>query len=552
MTLDLTQVTPDSIVKLSDDDFRQLLEKTLNLSKIDRQEMQLQYFKPTSIKAERIFLTDAKKICVGGGNGSGKTENALSYMAAMATGVLPLWQRDIFRKKFRGPINARVIQQSHTTTLHQVILPKLQWWKWTGVGQPGSDKGHWGWIPKTCLVDGQWDKSWSEKLRTLTVLCHDPDDHDKIIGESKIQFMAHSQEPEDFASGDFHFVLCDEPPSYAIWTENEARTMRAAGLMMLSMTWPDDPSIPVDWIFDKLYDPGRPGGRKDPNVEWIELDTTENPHLDQTSIHQQMADWSEEKKSVRIKGQPIRFSNLIHPLFTDIDHCWCFVCGKPVYFEEKDKKCPVCGNDDRTIYNHVRSLYSARGDNYPCVFVIDPHPRKPHMFMWVQVDPSDDYTVVAEGELAGEPIDVRRMVDEIEANRNLIVPVRLMDPNMGRSPAGINREVTWQDEFDDAGLMMELADDSSVGRGRVNEYLKPDRHTLQPRLTIADSCQQTIFQLKRYAWDEYKAKQERDLKQVPRDKYSDYPSLLKYLMNYLPSFRMLRGGGEVLQTRKRV
>src|SRR5690606_7905222 len=99
----------------------------------------------------------------------------------------------------------------------------------------------------------------------------DPDDPNHVLGESFIQFCSHDQDPADFASGDYEIVLHDEPTKYAIWIENKARTMRVDGRMMMAMTWPDDPAIPVDWIFDELYEPGSPGPLKSPEHEWIEL-----------------------------------------------------------------------------------------------------------------------------------------------------------------------------------------------------------------------------------------------------------------------------------------
>ena len=169
------------------------------------------------------------------------------------------------------------------------------------------------------------------------------------------------------------------------------------------------------------------------------------------------------------------------------------------------------------------------------------------MFCWVQVDPSDDLWVVHEGQIDGDPTEVREAVDETEEQFGIHTAYRLMDPNMGASPASAKRGVTWQDEFADARVGCDLADDSDVGRGRVNEYLRPDSRTLAPRLHFHSRCQTTIAQMKRYTWDDFKHGQGKDLKQKPRDKYDDYPTLLKYLMNYLPSFSVLKGGAQVIR-----
>ena len=86
-----------------------------------------------------------------------------------------------------------------------------------------------------------------------------------------------------------------------------------------------------------------------------------------------------------------------------------------------------------------------------------------------------------------------------------------------------------------------------VGRGRVNEYLRPDDRTLAPRLHFHARCQTAIAQMKRYTWDDFKHGQGKDLKQKPRDKYDDFPTLLKYLMNYLPTFSVLKEGAAVIR-----
>lgn len=225
-----------------------------------------------------------------------------------------------------------------------------------------------------------------------------------------------------------------------------------------------------------------------------------------------------------------------HPsLFTDIDAFWSFSKGATVFAAEED--------DDTCRFNHVRNF-----DNppWPCVFLLDPHPRKPHMFCWVQVDPSDDLWVVAEGNVEGDPVDVRNHVERVERELGLTVGARIVDPNMGRSPASARRGITWQDEFDAAGLYCELGDDSDVGRARLNEYLKPDRHRWQPRIHVHPRCTDTIFQIKRYVWEDFRRKDEKDLKNKPRDKNDDYPTLLKYCMNYDPSFTFLHAGPTVL------
>ncbi|MCR4338524.1 MAG: hypothetical protein NUW01_01415, partial [Gemmatimonadaceae bacterium] len=440
-----------------------------------------------------------------------------------------------------------------TTTLYPIIIPKLQWWKWSGIDQPGGERGHWGWIPRYCLKGGEWDKAWRDSIRMLTVLCRDPEDPKRILGESTIQFMAHNQESTDAASGDMHIIVHDEPPMLAMWRESEARTMRVGGRLIVAMTWPDDPSIPVDWLNDEVYEPGIRGER---DHAWFEMYTSDNPNLDQKAVASQAADWSTETKNVRLYGKSLRFSNRVHPLFTDQTQHWCFTCGRPEHAGEnadahgiEDKfRCTSCGGPHVAEFNHVREFEVST--RWPAIWLLDPHPRKPHMFLWVQVDPSDDLWVIAEGLNDGDPVEVKKHCDRVERELVLEVALRLIDPNMGLSPSSTKRERTWQLEFEEASLPTNLADDGEVGRKTLNTYLAPDLGRWQPRIHVHPRCKTLIHQMKRYVWADYKLASERAQLQVPRDKDDDFPSLLKYLMNSNPSFGMLHGIAQVIDRRR--
>ena len=540
--VDLTKLDAGEINKLPGEAFRAIGEQLLKLDAADRRELQLLRYLPPNPRTRSIFKSKARLIGIGGGNGSGKTTTAIVKAIAMATGVIPASVYDDLRPQFRGPVNIRIIVQSMTTVLNQIILPKLQYWKWTGVDLPGGDRGHWGWISKMCLLDGSWDKSYSAKTSTLTVICRNPDNLDEVMGTSMIHFMSHEQASADAASGDFHYIIMDEPPRLAMFRESQARTMRVNGQIMLAMTWPDDPSIPVDWIFDEIYEPGQPGPAKNPDIDWFELWTEENTTLDQASVAEQAKKWSDDTKNVRLYGRPIRFSNRVHPLFTDVPMTWSIPAEQPCF--PIDGRCPTTGSTDLVEYCHVEE-FEIR-PRLPTMFVLDPHPRKPHMFLWAQIDPSDDIFVCAEGAIDADPVALKQHVMDQEKFFGMnIVPVRLIDPNMGASPSSSDREKTWASEMDAAGLRCELADDSDVGRKVLNEYLKVDRRTRRPRIVVHPRCQTTIQQIKRYVWDNYRRMDERDLKQKPRDKYDDYPTMLKYLLNYAPAFKMLTGSGEV-------
>jgi hypothetical protein len=534
---------------MSKQEFEELFRDVLKTNDQDVMENQLLYYKPVSEKAESVHFSKADIVGIGGGNGSSKTETSVVEMIMCATGIFPedLKERlgeKLIREKCQGPMKCRIIVKSLKNQLDTIMLNKMKWWKWTGLLPEGGDKGHWGWVPRTALIDGSWDKSWIAGKYMLEFHCRDPYT-EEVIGTSWIQFMSSDQEALAMAGNDLQMVIMDEPSTLAIWRENQARVMRGRGRIFLPMTWPDDPSIPVDWIFDEIYDKAD----KDDDIDWIELSTFDNPHLDMESVSKGAKRVSKELRQIRYEGKPMRFSNLIHPLFTDVDAHWCFECqGEESVLMTDPPICAKCRSLHIVTYNHVKDFEVQIG--WPSVFLIDPHPRKPHMWSWVMVDPNDDLWQIQEGELPLEPCDVAEAVFEMEEKMGLNIAMRLMDPNMGATVSGTRRDITWQDEFSSCGLACELADDGAVGRSGVNERLRPDIDTYAPRLHIHERCKNTIYQMKRYAWDEHRLTAEKDVKQVPKPKYDDFPTLLKYLMNSKPIFRSLSpDGSPVIHTR---
>ena len=100
-------------------------------------------------------------------------------------------------------------------------------------------------------------------------------------------------------------------------------------------------------------------------------------------------------------------------------------------------------------------------------------------------------------------------------------------------------------------LSVDLADNSMAGRDRVNTMLRPEDHTLRPRLHVsAANCPRTNMQMKRYVWDDHKLSLEKAQKQIPKAKDDDYPSLLRYLANFDPRHTTLREGMQIVHRRR--
>jgi hypothetical protein len=479
----------------------------------------LQLYRPVSEHAEQIHYSTAKEVLTVGGNRSSKSDTHLAEAVIQMTGIVPESLKDRYPKeKLRAPIRVRLVCNSLTSVWEPVLKPKLQWDQWNGRGLPGSGWGHFGWIPPSLLVKGSWQESWSEKYRTLT-----------LTNGSTLQVGSYDPDVESFAGGSYHLILHDEGPRKAIYRENLMRTMDVGGRMMTAMTPPDDESAAWDaaWIFDDLYEKGVEGTSSEINV--FELDTYDNQYLDRKEIDKIYAVLTPRQRLVRFKGRFIHLTGLIYPIWSPRPADWCFTCNDIVLVVEG--RCSTCNNMGTARFCHLVDPFEM-AYQWPCVFLIDPHPRKPHMMSWVAVSPSDDYYQVAELEVDGTPEEVKKAVDGVERGYNLKVIKRGMDPNMGGSPAHSagRRQVTVRDEFDTVGLRCDMMDNAfTVGKSRLTALFQPDRRTLSPRLRIFSTCKRTAYQMSRYTWSEWTrySTEDKDPKPQPKAKNDDFPTLFE-------------------------
>ena len=536
--LNAIDLTDEQLSQLSYPDVSSIATKVSDFLEQDRQYRQILYYNPVSPIARQAHLSESKTIALFGGNGSSKTDTVLAELVIMMTGIIPMHLKDFPKRKIKCPANYRIVVESLTTTLYPIILPKLQWWHWDGIDEPGGSRGHWGWIPRSYLINGDWQKSWSDKIRLLKLKCG-----------CQCQFMSHDQDSTDFASGSFHAVMHDELPSNAIWRENRARVMRSGGYMYLAMTPPDEAGISIDWVHDEIYEKGQPGPLRDIAVASFNLMTEDNPHLDQLEVLARSRQMTPQEKEVRLHGKFIHMSNLVHPLFTDTAMMWCHECNSRLIGNTGDT-CSKCQSAKINEYCHVEDVtYKSQ---WPVVMLIDPHPRRPHAIAWVAITPSDDAVQIAELEVDGEPDTVKRKVDELEEEFGLYPTRRLMDPNMGDQPSSAkNRSLTWMSEFASAGLRCDHAiENFTTGKSRINDALRPDPHTKRPRMTIHPRCQKSIYQFKRLTWDEWVRNSDaKDPKEKPRAKHGDFPALWRYFYNGAYSYENLKNHGQIIKTR---
>ena len=253
---------------------------------------------------------------------------------------------------------------------------------------------------------------------------------------------------------------------------------------------------------------------------------------------------------MRLHGRFLHLSGVIYSTFSRRPRWWCFRCHRDVL--PVGGTCVSCAGADLESYQHVIDPFPIPRE-WPIVFVIDPHPRKKDAMGWFAVTPSDDIVMVREAALQGTAGDIKREVDRIEQTEHWAPARRLMDPNIAtESNDKLRRGWTLRQAYDDVGLRCDLAiDELAPGIERVQELLRPDRHTRRPRFQVLSTCPQFIHSMQRWAWDEWTRHSDRDPKESPRDKWKDFPDLIRYLANARVTFTGLRLGAQPIRPIRR-
>lgn len=514
----------------------------------DQKRNQIVYYQPVNPDAIRLHLSMAREFGVQGGNKSSKTGTALAEAAIQMTGIVPNCLKGLYPvQKIRPPIRVRLCVTSITNAWDINLKQKLQWFHWNGrlnadrlPGDP--DLGHWGWIPQEFLIDGDWDRSWSEKHRMLT-LVH-PDTGERW---STLHVMSYEGTLQDFNQGAFHLILEDEIPPEEYHRANLIRAMELHGQVITGGTPSDDRSAAVTsaWFFDQMIRPGLEGSNRE-EVEAIVLWTENNRTLGTADVARIAKNLTAEQRKARLHGEPIHLEGLILKGFTEKPRTWCFACVKPVYVE--NDTCSDCGGKQLARYCHVwndADLNWPGPVRWPTLFYMDPHQARPTACLWAKVDPQDGWWVIHEAEIEGDAAEVKRVCEDFEREHHLGVFWRKGDPKITAQRNQFAQEFegrpfTIREAFEEVGFWFEEANTNfSVAVNRIEEALKVNPYTKVPRLRIHESCTRTIYHVTHHIWDPHGRRENQDVKEKPGKKNSDFVATLRYLAMDDPEFRSL-------------
>lgn len=259
------------------DDGRRLLEK---------------YLLPDDIPQRLPGQIDALKSLapirlVGGGNRSGKSTVLVIDTIIRAIGQVPIALENVYPKEkipTKFPRYYRVVGEDYANGILKSLIPLFKFW-----------------VPREYLVEGSWEKSYSEKRNTLML-----GKKGQLLAE--IEFMSNQQDVGSFQGSARHGIRYDEEPREDIRRENLMRMTTNEGIDELyGMT----PTKGLTWVADKLaYSEKDEGGQE---IDFIKLPSVTNPKVNFEALDmalREISDYSEVK--MRLLGEFVSLSGLIY------------------------------------------------------------------------------------------------------------------------------------------------------------------------------------------------------------------------------------------------
>lgn len=347
-----------------------------------------------------------------------------------------------------------------------------------------------------------------------------------------IRFKTYKQGVEAFASDDCDLIWNDEEPPYEIYREQRMRLIDRDGEMIFTMTALKGVTELISEIYDghevvrsqysPLVDEDLPRIITKNNATFFMLWTTENPHISQERLKDDIKVLSRSEIKSRICGIPLNLAGRIYPMFNRQVH--------------------VVGSD--MLPDRLVTLY----------MILDPHDVKPWAMQWWAVDKTGTSYCVREYpwqknfnemEYDDKSYDeyvtvIRKTEAELLDIYGRSVAVRIIDPNFGHKSVQLAKRVDGTTktspvkELKKRGLSFRDGIDSlEPGHLQVRKALyweeKDGEMIVHPSAYVYELCENTIRHLSRYSQkDVYGV--DGDIKANPQltQKYKDYADTTRY------------------------
>lgn len=360
-----------------------------------------------------------------GGNRSGKT------VAGVIEDIRYLKGEHPYRKVPEAPVRGRVVGVDFSSGIDKILLPQFAQW-----------------VPKSLLINGSWDDSYSKERRVLT-----------LENGSFVEFMSYDQDLQKFAGTSRHFVHFDEEPPELVYDECRARLVDTNGDWWMTLT----PVEGMEYIYEQVYLPAKEGHEL---FGVIEVEMSENPYLDRGAIEEYLSSLTPEQRAIRERGQFIQVGGAVFKEFNRLSHTI-----PPEHFKLTPR----------------HRIYVS----------IDYGWRDPTAILWHAVAPDGQIVTFAEHYQSQMTIAEHAKVFHQKNAEWGIEPYLVVgDPALAQTN-GV-KGTSYQQEFNLHGLNVVIdiiPKQIGVGLNKMQQYMKTNPKTGKPFWVITDDCPNLISEL---------------------------------------------------------
>lgn len=236
-----------------------------------------------------VHACEANIIGVSGGNQSSKTTTCTIEDLIKACRVIPDALKGIYpeSKLPRKKLNRiRIVCEDYQNGILKHNLPNLM-----------------RWTPRSYLIDGRWEKSWSAERMQLTLI--HPEEKQVC---ATIELMTNNAEVGTFQGPPIDRVRYDEEPREDIFDENLLRFVTSDHLdIAFGMT----PTNGLSWVYDRLWNKDDIDGKN--SIRWFQLCSISNPKANLNTLREICKNIKRyDELKMRLLGEWISLSGLVY------------------------------------------------------------------------------------------------------------------------------------------------------------------------------------------------------------------------------------------------
>lgn len=391
---------------------------------------------------------------------SGKTTGGATKAVRLLMGIHPT-----LSKKYPAPVYGRAVGVNFEHGVEKIIMPEIR-----------------RWLPPTELVGDSWETAYDKTLRTLT-----------LKNGSQLEFMSYEQLTEKFAGTSRHFIWFDEEPPRAIFDECLVRLVDTKGIWWITMT----PVEGMTWVYDIIY----LKGKEDDKYGVIEVNSTENPHIDEETLDELLGSMADEDQQARKEGKFLSAGGFIYE----------------GHFKPNQ---------------HVIKRFTPPKD-WLWVASLDAGYTNPSCWLWAVVDPNGRIFVIEELYQSKTIVsDLAKQVHSTNARHGRVPNYYVGDPSIRNTDPLTGTSILIEYGKHGVGILLGN-NDQKAGIDKIINKLDNEK------LYITENCVNLISEMKRLRWATFASKKiayDKNKKEEQHKKDDHAPDSLRYLISSRPEY----------------